>query len=365
MLGTATRQACSARCQNRPRCCLEVGLRGISVSLAAQKGARAKAETKVTHWETKLVELRRIGDEERITMAEYSLGKAKKKVEEKEEAIEALDRSVWRIETIAAAEVDKVKEEEVDEVVEVEVEVEEMVEETVKEEVEAKVVVETAVGGGGGWLRFFGGSRDAGVIQDLPWDPAVVAGPHPPNLDHPLLVPPESPVWTLRFLMQRVHQRLLGSGRWVWVDEGRVVHLDKPMRVGVVRGWWGRERELPRRKWGETPPPPEKGVKMFELAQFKLFTPEKKKGGGTHRRFIGNCWQAWGLGGIEFAGRTWNWKPNLVGVDGHGGVRPGGGQPGGICRVGARHRLPAQVQAQARHNPRNWPPPAAAPPQPP
>ena len=54
---------------------------------------------------------------------------------------------------LAAAAVDKVKEEEVEEVVEVEVEAEEMVEETVKEEVEAKVVVETPVGGGGGGVE--------------------------------------------------------------------------------------------------------------------------------------------------------------------------------------------------------------------
>ena len=93
-----------------------------------------------------------MGDEDRIAMAEHSLRKAKEKVEEKEEAIVALDRSVRRMETILAAEVDKVKEEEVEEVVEVEVEAEaeEMVEETVKEEVVAKVVVETAVWGGGG-----------------------------------------------------------------------------------------------------------------------------------------------------------------------------------------------------------------------
>ena len=63
-------------------------------------------------------------------------------------------------------------------------------------------------------------SRAAGAIQDLPWDPAVLAGPHPPNLDTPLLVDPESPVWTLRFLLVRVHPRLLGAGRWVWVDGG-------------------------------------------------------------------------------------------------------------------------------------------------
>ena len=57
------------------------------------------------------------------------------------------------------------------------------------------------------------GSRDAGAIQDLTWDPAVLAGPHPPNLDTPLLVAPESPVWTLRFLLVQVHHRLLGAGR--------------------------------------------------------------------------------------------------------------------------------------------------------
>ena len=98
--------------------------------LAAQKGAKAKLESKVSQWETKLVELLGMGDEDLIFMAEHSLRKAKEKVEEKEEAIEALDCSVRRMETISAAEVDKVKEEEVEEVVEVELGAEEMVEET-------------------------------------------------------------------------------------------------------------------------------------------------------------------------------------------------------------------------------------------
>ena len=57
-------------------------------------------------------------------MAEDLLRKAKAKVVEKEEGIEALDRSVRRMETVSAAAVDKVKEEEVEEVVEVEVEAE-------------------------------------------------------------------------------------------------------------------------------------------------------------------------------------------------------------------------------------------------
>ena len=73
-----------------------------------------------------------------------------------------------------------------DEVVEVEEEAEEMEEGMVKEEVEANVVVETpAVGRVSEWLRTMMGSRHAGAIQDLPWDPAVLAGPHPPKPGHP------------------------------------------------------------------------------------------------------------------------------------------------------------------------------------
>ena len=34
----------------------------------------------------------------------------------------------------------------------------------------------------------------------------------PPNLHTPLLVAPESPFWTLRFLLQRVHHGLVGVG---------------------------------------------------------------------------------------------------------------------------------------------------------
>ena len=102
------------------------------------------------------------------------------------------------------------KEELEDEVVGVEVE--DMVEGTMKEEVEDKMVQEKVVGAMQ-WLRVFWGTREAGAIQHLPWDPAVLVGPQPPNLDHPLLVPPESTVWTLRFLTQRVRQRISGQGR--------------------------------------------------------------------------------------------------------------------------------------------------------
>ena len=100
-------------------------------------------------------------------MAEDTLRTAKAKVAEKEEAIEALDRSVRWMERELAKTVEKVKEEEVDEVVEVEVRAEEMEEGMVREEVEAKVVVETPARGGGGggvsqWLRTMMVSRMRG-----------------------------------------------------------------------------------------------------------------------------------------------------------------------------------------------------------
>ena len=104
----------------------------------------------------------------------------------------------------------KVKEVVGDEVVEVKGE--EMVEEKVKEEVEEKVVEERVVEAGQ-WLRVCLGARTAGVIMDLPWDPAVLDHPHPANLDNPLLVSPESPIWTLRFLLHHVHHKILGQRR--------------------------------------------------------------------------------------------------------------------------------------------------------
>ena len=106
------------------------------------------------------------------------------------------------------------------------------------------------------------GSRAAGGLLDPPWDPEVLAGPHPRNLDTPLLVAPESPVWTLRFLLVRVHHRLLGAGRWVWVDGGGgVVHLDKPLHLRWSRGRGGGNVSC--RGEGSDgvrcPPPPRKG----------------------------------------------------------------------------------------------------------
>ena len=259
------------------------GLRGLSASLVARKGANAKLESKVSQWETKLMKLQVMGDEDRIRMAEQSLCKANEKVEEKEEAIETLDRSVRRMETILPAEVDKVKAEEVEEVVEVEVEAEEMVEETVEEEVEAKVVVETAVGGGGGgqWLRYLLRSRDAGAIQDLPWDPAILAGPQPPNVDHPLPVAPESPVRTLRFLLQRVQHRLFGGGGGVWVDEGGGSTWTSPCPWGRSEGGGGGNGSCRGRNGGDVPPH-ENGGEDVRVGATQPLHPREEKREATH-----------------------------------------------------------------------------------
>ena len=195
-------------------------LKGLSASLAASKGAKAKLETKVSQWENKVAEVREIGDEERIRMAEDTFCKAKAKVVEKEKAIEALDYIVRRTELVLARAVDKVKEEEEDEAVEVDVEPQEMEEGMVKEEVEVKVVVETPAGGRGGepWAQGDEGVQGWGGHPGAAMKPGSPGCPHPPNLDTPLLVASESPVWTLRFSLQRVPHRLGGGG--VWVDEG-------------------------------------------------------------------------------------------------------------------------------------------------
>ena len=102
------------------------GLKGLSASLATSKGAKAKLEAKVSQWETKLAEVRAMGDEERILMADATLRKGEGQGRGEEEAIEALDRSVRRMKVVLARTVEKVKEEVMDEVVEVEVEAEEM-----------------------------------------------------------------------------------------------------------------------------------------------------------------------------------------------------------------------------------------------
>ena len=197
-------------------------LQRLSSSLGAQRAARARAETKVAGWEAKVAELRAAGEGEREGWAASNLEKARAKVREEEDNIQRLERSIRWMEECVAKEA-KVKEELEEEVVEVGVE----------EAVEGKVVQER-YRGAGQWVR---GKGSDGRGHPGP------ASPHPSNLnlsnlDHPLLVLPESPIWTLCFLMPRAHHKILGQGRWVWADEGGI-HQDKPLRVGGGGGCRG------------------------------------------------------------------------------------------------------------------------------
>ena len=54
---------------------------------------------------------------------------------------------------------------------------------------EEEVVEEKVEGTHVEWLRGFLGNQGAGAIMDMPWDPAVLEGPHPPGLATRLLSP--------------------------------------------------------------------------------------------------------------------------------------------------------------------------------
>ena len=61
---------------------------------------------------------------------------------------------------------------------------------------------------------------------------------------------------------------------------------------------------------------------MFELAQTNIFTPERKKGGTTHWRFLAHCWQGLGLGGVEWLGKAWVWTPTWSALLDFGAFNP-------------------------------------------
>ena len=73
------------------------------------------------------------------------------------------------------------------------------------------------------------------------------------------------------------------------------------------------------------------GVKMFQLAQTNIFGPERKKGGGTHWRFVANCWHGLGLGGMEYAGKTWT--PTWSALLDFGGFNPEAANRGAYAGV--------------------------------
>ena len=132
---------------------------------------------------------------------------------------------------------------------------------------------------------------------------------------------------------------------------GGGVQLDKPLRLGMVEGWWGWQQELPEKKGGETPPHLDMGVKMYELAQTNLFTSQRKKRGATHWRFIAIYWQGLGFGGMEYAARAWTWTPTWSALMDTGCLNPEAANPGAYA--GLVHGIASR--------PKSKPKPAATP----
>ena len=90
---------------------------------------------------------------------------------------------------------------------------------------------------------------------------------------------------------------------------------------------------------------------MFELAQTNIFTPERKKEGATHWRFVAHCWQGLGLGGVEWVGKAWNWTPTWSALMDFGGSNPEAAKRG--VYAGVVHGIATR--------PKPKPKPAAAP----
>ena len=92
---------------------------------------------------------------------------------------------------------------------------------------------------------------------------------------------------------------------------------------------------------------------MFELAQTNIFAPERKKGGGTHWRFVAHCWQGLGLGGVEWVRKAWVWTLTWSALLDFGGFNPEAANRG--VYAGLVHGI------ATRPKPKPKPKPAAAP----
>ena len=101
---------------------------------------------------------------------------------------------------------------------------------------------------------------------------------------------------------------------------------------------------------------------MFELAQFNVFTPDIKKAGAGHFRFVCMCWQAMGLGGIQSVGRTWECPPTWSEITRVGGFDPSaanrGAYAGLVHGIASRPKPKPKTPAApaARGPPRPHPP---------
>ena len=266
---------------------LESELHGLSATLGAQWAAQARVEGKLGYWEVKERELRNEGDVEPANWAMKTTEKESKKVDDKQSSAEQLERAVARLEDWVARLRRKGR-------LQPKVEMEKEEEEE-KGEVEETVVEEKVEGMGMGkygvsnWLREFLGSRGGGGHLGPALRHSVLDGPNPPVMDPPSPSPGElnldSPLCAAP--AHRVHHKVLGQGRWVWVDE-RGVHANKPLRVGGVQGEWQWQPD----PWagGTVVRPSDAGQKMFTMAHYIISTLGVKKAGAPHFCFLYCCW---------------------------------------------------------------------------
>ena len=128
---------------------------------------------------------------------------------------------------------------------------------------------------------------------------------------------------------------------------------------GGSEGGGGGNRSCPRKNGGRRSPP-EKGVKMFELAQLKL-----KKGGGAATGDSSPCASTrWDWGGLEFAGRTRTWTPPWWALMEMGGFDPAAANRGAYA--GLVHGIASRPKSKPKPaaNPATGGPPQPHPPNP-
>ena len=182
----------------------------------------------------------------------------------------------------------------------------------------------------------YDGVEGCGGHPEPAMGPGCLGWPPPPETGHPHpRRPEESSLDSLIFVVAGAPPPVGRGSVGIGARGGGRVHLDKPLRLEVVKGWWGWQQELPGKKWGQSPPPPPRdmGGKMYELAQTNLFTTERTKGGATHWRSVANCWHGLGLGGMEYAARAWTLNPTWSALMDMGGFNPDAANRGAYAEL--------------------------------
>ena len=219
--------------------------------------------------------------------------------------------------------------------------------------------------GGGGEGRGFGQGVAAAFFARLGGGghhgyapgPRPLGRPQPPGPRPPLSLAPESSMWILQFFHAPHASQDFGVGE---VGVGGAARGSKGQtptsRDGGISEEWHWQLEMPVGKKGQLAPPFGKGVKMLNGPIERL---QRQEAGGTAFPVLLACQEA---RGYALRCEDMGVVADVVGDHRGWGIRPVGGQPGGICRIGARHCLPAQAQEPKPARSRR--PPSVVPPNP-